>query len=115
MATIKYGKGKNLKPTTPKALLATLVANADTGRVEMPDIAGSHKDSKLPTSATIGFAQTSKKTALLPLKEVTPLSKIDGVHEANVITRETRQVQVAIKAPDVLRFFSNRTKKLVSY
>jgi hypothetical protein len=123
MATITYGKGKSLQPTSLKALEAALDENAQSGRIEMPD-ATTNDFARLTALGFVRVASNPTKVRHLRyMLAVSPGSVATKVRfkKANYraakddVAGEREEVRVTIFAPDLAQFFSSKKKKSYSY
>ncbi|MDQ2990898.1 MAG: hypothetical protein M3R60_17545 [Pseudomonadota bacterium] len=126
MATITYGKGKILQPTSLEALKARLHQNAHAGRIEMPDTKQIPEDSAAtPPEGFVGVRVRSR--TIINAEHFKPANHAEvraGVkakratlkgRKASVTGAGNTEVRITINAPDVQKFFSLKKKKEFSY
>ncbi|GAB3446993.1 hypothetical protein NX773_11380 [Massilia solisilvae] len=120
MATISYGKGKNLQPTSSKALKAALDESTRNGKVEMPDIKQGNKTPNAVTDLGADKGPRIWYVKQMQLRQgvVAQLNQKPAayrVRKLSAAAKGMQKVRVTIDAPDVLEFFSVKKTKSHSF
>lgn len=122
MATITYGKGKILEPTSLKALRASLDQNARDGRIEMPNDKTQSLNDTTPKAfvqvtfnRSIGLRYKKGVSAGPQVMATKPEDKRTSYRVSKNSPAEKKQeVRVFITAPGLDDFFFSKNKKSYS-